>query len=171
MPLLNWIQDNFVWIAGLSAGLKWIWEFSTSNKFNKNKFLVERIDKFDSLDSTKKVKKLLDWNLSKIEINGELVRVDDDFLIQSLRVHGEYDQFSLEESYLRKIFDEYFDGLEQLIVLSKTGIIDKENLFKFIEYWIDILKGKKQNKPKTLIETIHTYLKFYGYSELFKILK
>lgn len=171
MPLLNWIQDNFVWIASLAAGIKWIWEFTLSTRFNKNKFLVERIDKLDSLESTKKVKKLLDWNLSKIEIDGQLIKIDDGFLIESLRIHKQNDQFTQQEAYIRKIFDEYFDGLEQLVILSETGIIHKKNLNKFIGYWIDILKGNKNNKPKTLIYTIHKYLEFYGYSELLKILK
>ena len=69
MSVLNWVVDNFVLIAGLATTLRWVWEYSQNRKFEKNKFLLERIEKFNSLPSTQKMQKLLDWNSIKIDID------------------------------------------------------------------------------------------------------
>ena len=46
----QWVESDFVLIAGLVTSLKWVWEYSKSRKFDKNKFLLERIEKFNNLD-------------------------------------------------------------------------------------------------------------------------
>jgi hypothetical protein len=167
----NWIESDFVLIAGLATSLKWVWEYSQSRKFEKNKFLLERIEKFNNLESTQKVQKILDWNSISIEINGVRVKVDDDILVESLKTHDQKSSFDSTEVYLRQIFDDYFTGITELIILSNTGLVDKRNLKKFLKYWIIILNGKKQNKPESFVKKIENYLKFYGYTEVLEFLK
>jgi hypothetical protein len=167
----NWVESDFVLIAGLATSLKWVWEYSQSRKFEKNKFLLERIEKFNNLESSKKVQKILDWNSISIEVNNVRVKVDDGILVESLKTHDQKASFDSIEVYLRQIFDDYFTGITELIILSETGLVDKKNLKKFLKYWIDILNGKKKNKPKSFVKTIENYLKFYGYTEVLEFLK
>jgi hypothetical protein len=167
----QWIESDFVLIAGLATSLKWVWEYSQSRKFEKNKFLLERIEKFNNLESTQKVQKILDWNSISIEINDIRVKVDDYILVESLKTHDQKSSFDSTEVYLRQIFDDYFTGMTELIILSNTGLVDKGNLKKFLKYWIIILNGKKQNKPESFVKTVENYLKFYGYTEVLKFLK
>jgi len=171
MNLLNWIQDNFVVIAGLATTIRWVWEYSQTRKFEKNKFLLERIEKFNNSPSTLKVHKLLDWNKTKIEINDEIVVVDDAILVEGLKTHNQKMNFTQQEAYIREIFDDYFTGLTELIILSQTGLVDKKNLKRFFKYWIEILNGKKKNKPQVFSETIKCYLEFYGYTDILIFLK
>jgi len=167
----QWVESDFVLIAGLATSLKWVWEYSQSRKFEKNKFLLERIEKFNNLESTQKVQKILDWNAIYIEINGAKVKVDDGILVESLKTHDQKASFDSTEVYLRAIFDDCFTGITELIILSNTGLVDKRNLKKFLKYWIDILNGKKKNKPESFVKTIENYLKFYGYTEVSEFLK
>ena len=167
----QWVESDFVLIAGLATSLRWVWEYSQSRKFEKNKFLLERIEKFNNLESTQKVQKILDWNSISIEINGVRVKVDDDILVESLKTHDQKSSFDGTEVYLRQIFDDYFTGITELIILSNTGLVDKRNLKKFLKYWIIILNGKKQNKPESFVKKIENYLKFYGYTEVLEFLK
>jgi hypothetical protein len=167
----QWVESDFVLIAGLATSLKWVWEYSQSRKFEKNKFLLERIEKFNNLDSTQKVQKILDWNSISIEINDVKVKVDDGILVESLKTHDQKATFDSTEVYLRQIFDDYFTGITELIILSNTGLVDKGNLKKFLKYWINILNGTKQNKPESFVKTIENYLKFYGYTEVLEFLK
>lgn len=171
MIILNWIIDNFVWIAGLATTIKWVLEYSESRKFKKNKFLLERIEKFNSLASTQKMQKLLDWNAIKIDIDGVQTKVDDSILIEALKTHNQKKSFDSTEVYIRGIFDDYLTGLTELIILSKTDLVDEKNLRKFIQYWISILNGTKQNKPKSLVETFKNFIEYYGYSEVSEFLK
>ena len=167
----QWVESDFVLIAGLVTSLKWVWEYSQSRKFEKNKFLLERIEKFNNLESTEKVQKILDWNSIKIEINDVSVKVDDSIILEALRTHDQKGSFDSTEVYLRQIFDDYFTGITELIILSNTGLVDKRNLKKFLKYWVDILNGNKRNKPESFVKTIENYLKFYGYTEVSEFLK
>jgi|LakMenEpi03Aug12_release.lakeMendotaPanAssembly.Ray.scaffolds.fasta_scaffold91937_4 hypothetical protein len=171
MFTLNWIESNFVILTSLAAAIKWIWEYSSLRKFEKNKFLLERIEKFLELESTQKVHKLLDWNSIHIEIHSQPHIINDQILNEALLTHDQKHRFDPHEIYLREIFDEYFDNLGKLIILSETGLVDKQNLKKFLRYWIMILSGKSNNKPQNLILTFHKYLEFYGYLDVLKFLK
>lgn len=170
MSISQWIETNFVLIAGVAASLKWVWEYSESRKFEKNKFLLERIERFNNLESTIQVQKLLDWNSINIVINSEVIKVDDDMIIESLVTQESKMSFDSKEVYIREIFDDYFTGLTELIILSKTGLVDSKNLKKFLKYWTQILNGEKRNKPKELISTIEKYLNFYGYVEIIEFI-
>jgi CRISPR/Cas system-associated protein Csm6 len=167
----NWVESDFVLIAGLATSLKWVWEYSQGRKFEKNKFLLERVEKFNILESTKKVQKILDWNAITIEINGVNTKIDDSILVESLKTHDQKVSFDSKEVYIREIFDDYFTGLTELIILSKTGLVDKKNLKRFLQYWIDILNGTNQNKQESFVKTIENYLNFYGYTEVLEFLK
>lgn len=171
MNILQWLEQNFVLVAGLGASIKWIWEYSQSRLFEKNKFLLERIEKFNSSESVQKVQKLLDWNAIKIDIDGVPTKIDDEILIEGLKTHAQKASFDSTEVYIREIFDDFFTGMTELLVLSNTGLVDKKNLRKFLQYWISILNGTKQNKPKVLIETFENYLEYYGYSEVLEFIK
>ena len=167
----KWIVENFVLITGVSAAVKWIWEYSEGRKFEKNKFLLDRIEKFNEQSSIQTVQRLLDWNKISIDVNGEIRVIDDEFLIGSLLTHDVKDQFTLTEVYIRQIFDDYFTGISELIILANTGLVDSVNLKKFMRYWIEILNGKNLNKPKEFSETIERYLSFYGYSDVLEFIK
>ena len=171
MTIIDWTVDNFVLIAGLATTIRWVWEYSESRKFEKNKFLLERIEKFNSLPSTQKMQKILDWNAIKIDIDGVSTKVDDEILIEALKTHDQKVSFDSTEVYLREIFDDYLTGLTELIILSNTGLVDKKNLKRFIQYWVDILNGSKKNKPENFVNCIEKYLNFYGYDEVLKFLK
>ena len=171
MNIIDWTVNNFVLIAGVATTLKWVWEYSQSRKFEKNKFLLERIEKFNSLSSTQKMQKLLDWNAIKIELDGVSTKVDDVDLIEALKTHEQKMSFDSSEVLIREIFDDYLTGLTELIILSETGLVDQKNLKRFLKYWVSILNGTKQNKPKSLVETFQRFIDYYGYSEVSDFLK
>jgi len=152
--------------GGLAASFKWIYEYSEKIKWDKNKFLLEQIEKFQSLETTQLAQKCLDWNSASITYEGVIIKFNDETLIDALETHNIKHSFSKEEVKLRKIFDEYFDGLTKLVILSKSKLISKENLILFLEYWFDILSGYANNKKRELVEQIHNYLTFYGYTNL-----
>ena len=156
--------------GGLAATSKWIYEYSNKLKWEKNKFLLEQIEKFESLESTQFVQKCLDWNSITISHNGEMLKINDEDLLNSLQTHNKKHKFTPDEVLLRKMFDDYFDNLTRLVLLSKTKLISEDNLILFLEYWFEILSGNKKNKDKKIIEQIHNYMSFYGYKTLLEFI-
>ncbi len=65
------------------------------------------------------------------------------------------------------LFDNYFDDLTELLILSDMGLVDDVNLEKYMKYWFDILRGKSGKKELRLINQIHNYLEHYGYEDLY----
>lgn len=156
--------------CALGAGFKWVYEYSEKLKWEKNKFLLEQIEKFQSQESTQIVQKCLDWNGFTLNYNGISFKVDDESLIQALKTHNIKHKFNQEEVILRKLFDEYFDNLTKFVILSKSKLISEKNLILFLEYWFDILSGDSKNKDREYIEQLHTYLTYYDYLHLYNFL-
>ena len=153
-------------VSAVAVGLKWVLDYSETKKWEKNKFLLDRLEQFEMLDSTKKIHKMLDWN--KCKIDGETIT--DEILISSLGTHNNRSTFTLTESKIRSLFDEYFDNLNKLIVLCETGLVDEKNLRIYLKYWFDIISGDKRNKPKEFITKLHSYLDFYDYDKVLTFL-
>ena len=170
MELLNeiylYILHNFVFVTGLVTGMKWVWEYSQKRKFEKNKFLFERIEKFYDLNNTKIVKKMLDWNKISISDGENKYIISDDILIEALVTHNQRSHFNPTEVWIRAQFDEYLDNLTELILLSECGLIDKGNLKKLLKYWTDILNGNKKVKNKKFSLQVKNYLIYYGYHDV-----
>ena len=157
-------------VGGLTAASKWIYEYSNKLKWDKNKFLLEQIENFENKESTKIAETLLDWNGTEITIEGKSFYVDDKLLLDALTTHDLKNKFSTEEFLIRGVFDEYFDNLTRLVILSKTKLISEDNLILFLEYWFEILSGQKENKDKKVLEQIERYLDFYGYNTLLEFI-
>ena len=157
-------------VGGLVASFKWIYEYSELRKWNKNKFLLEEVDKFMALESTKCIHIILDWNAASIVYEGEKIKFNDKIIMDALQTHNIKHSFKPDEVIIRKLFDEYFDNLTKFVILSKSKLITEDNLILFLEYWFDILSGDSHSKDRELIEQIHTYLDFYGYQHLFEFL-
>jgi hypothetical protein len=153
-------------VCALVAAFKWVYEYTEKLKWDKNKFLVEQIEKFQSLESTKAMETLLDWNGSNVTINGEKLFVNDETLIGAFQTHDVKHKFNSIEFKLRNVFDDYFDNFTKLVFMSKVGLVEKESLVIFSEYWINILSGESKNKPRELVESIQYYLEYYEYYDL-----
>ena len=153
-------------IGGLSASFKWIYEYSKKLEWEKNKFMLDELEKFNSLENTKLVEKMLDWNKASFTYSKSIVHFDDDILIEALMTHNLKSSFTNDEVIIRKMFDEYFDNLTKLIFMSKVDLINQENLKIFLNYWFKILSGKSENKKEKFYKTIDNYLSYYGFSTL-----
>jgi hypothetical protein len=164
--MIEYLSKNLVLITAVITAIRWLYEYSQNRKFNKNKFLLEKIQEFNNLDSIKTVNRLLDWNALKIDINGVPTLVDDTILINALITHNQRSTFNQTEVYLRGIFDEYFDEIRELIILADCGLVDRKNLKRFLKYWIEILNGTKKSKSKEFIKTIDDYLTFYDFMDV-----
>jgi len=167
---INYIKENFILIAGVSAAGKWIWEYSQQRKFEKSKFLLEKIESFNQSEEVKVVHKLLDWNLITVKYNNIEYQIDDQILIDALITHDKKNKYSKTEVMIRGIFDFYFDQLNELIILCDCGLVDERNLRRFLKYWILILNGSKNNKSNNFSERVKNYLTFYGYHDVHKFI-
>jgi hypothetical protein len=158
-------------IGGFCAIFKWVYEYSKKIRWEKNKFLLDRLDNFHKLESTQVMEIMLDWNGTDVEYQGEKMFIDDDILFESFLTHDIKHRFTKKEFMLRSIFDDYFDNLTRLIFMAEMDLIEKKSLVIFLQYWFKILAGKYGNKSTALTIKIHRYLEFYGYDALIKFIK
>jgi hypothetical protein len=160
------ITEQMTLVAGILTIIKWVYEYSQKNNWEKNRFLLERIEKFREKESVKKVQTMLDWNKISIEFEEKWHTVSDEILYEALQTHDIKHSFSTLEFNIRKSFDEYFDGITDLILLEESGLVSGKNLKIFLQYWLNILNGNTKNKPVKLVQQFQKYLKYYGYTDL-----
>jgi hypothetical protein len=162
-------KNTLAFIGLIAAVFKWLYETQKQRKWETNKYLFERYKEFEEKTSTEHVHRILDYNRVtsiKLEIEDKKFSGDlDDYLVMtSLRTHNQNGKFSELEYLIRCTFDDYFDNLTELILLSKCGLIDEKNLRLLLSYYINILNGNSRRKDPEYIEQIKNYLKFYNYS-------
>lgn len=109
---------------------------------------------------------MLDWNSLELDFDGRKVRVDDNMLFEALQTHDTKHSFTRDEMKIRELFDEYFDGLTEFLILDECGLVNKKDLRKFMKYWLDILSGERSSKSQKLNRQIDEYMLFYGFSKL-----
>lgn len=161
------IEEKITIAIALITGIKWVYEYTKKLSWDRNKFLLERYEKFKSKESTKAMQLILDWNAITVELNGVNIRVTDEMFYESLQTHDVRQTFTVNETRLRKLYDEYFDDLNEFRLLAESGLISEKNYRLFMEYWFKIITGEKESKSPRVIKQLEHYLKFYGYSDLY----
>ena len=169
--MIEFLKNNFLYLTALITGVKWVYEYSNKLKWERNKFLLDRLEIFFKDQNTKNIELILDWNKIKIANEDKVYLVSDTILLEALKTHDTKHSFDDTELFLRNSFDDYFDKLTEFIILIESGMISKKNLRNFLRYWIEILNGKKKNKPKEVSQQFLKYLEFYGYDKLLKFIK
>jgi hypothetical protein len=165
------IEEKFTIIAGLLAAFKWVYEYTQKLSWERSRFLLDCLQDFNAKENTKKVQKILDWNLLNIEIAGNEEQIEDQILMQALQTHDIKSSYSNLEYELRGMFDEYFDDLNALVQLQKAGLIDEDRLKMFLSYWFSILNGERKNKSQAFALSVKKYMLFYGYEELYEFIE
>ena len=164
------LKENFLYITAIITSIKWVYEYTNKLNWDKNKFLLDRIENFFKDKNTQNVEFILDWNKIKVESNGIEYKINDEILFEALQTHDIKHSFNGTELYLRGAFDDYFDKLTEFIILAESGMVSEKNLRKFLKYWIDILNGTKKSKSKNLVNQFSKYLEFYEYDKLKKFI-
>lgn len=166
MNILNFLKENFIYITALIAALKWIYEYSQKLRWEKSKFLLEMMGEFNQIESTQFCQKALDWNAFEYEFDGIKYTITDNVLFEALQTHDKKHSFTRLEMHIRGMFDEYFDGLTEFLILSKCGLIKKGDFREFMSYWIGILNGSRKSKEGKIVLQFGVYMKFYGFDKL-----
>jgi hypothetical protein len=153
------------------TAFKGLHEYVRQGRWTRGKYLIERLDVFHGRESVQIVCSFLDWNAVELNVNGNRAWVDDYALYEALQVHDVKSTFTAVEFEVRRLFDSYLDGMKELVMMCRTGLIEERDLRLHLGYWIDILNGKAGNKPPALVEQFGKYMAFYGYEDVLKFVR
>lgn len=165
--MIDFLKENFIWIAGIVTSIKWTYEYTQKLKWDKSKILLDRLEDFLGRESTKKVHQLLDWNKVVMELGGEKKMIDDEMFYNALITHNVKMNFTSVEWEIRGLFDEYLDGITEFLILSECGLLSRYDYMKFMSYWFDILSARSVRKSDKLHQQIKTYMRFYGFQKVY----
>lgn len=162
------ISDLLPIIAILSF-IKAIVEYKKTQLWKESEFLSKEAKDFFSDDDIKTVLTLLDWNARKIMINEKEVRIDDSFMLEALKTHNKKSKFTIEEAYIRDLFDNFFDKLSYFNIHCKNGLVSEEKVFNYFEYYFNILTTTER-KNQEFLKTIDSYIDYYDYKNVRELL-
>ena len=146
-----------------TGAAKWLYEYTKKIKWERTKFLSEKVESFLSDPQIKKVLTILDWNSSYIEFGEGKIKYDDNMIMESLITHNYKTLYTKEEKYIRELFDYFLDELSKFQIWIDTGLIEREQTKKFLKYYLDILSGVRNSKSQEFRKSIEKYIEYYGY--------
>jgi hypothetical protein len=156
-------------LLGIFSFIKAIIEYRKTQLWKESEFLSKEIKEFFSDERVKVVLTLLDWNARKIMINGQEVKVNDDYMIEALKTHNQKSRFSIEEAHIRDLFDNFFDKLAYFNIHCKNGLVSEKKIFNYFDYYFNILTTTER-KDWNFIKTIDNYIDNYDYSNVRELL-
>jgi hypothetical protein len=168
MEIINIIL-KLIPLISLLAFIKAIVEYRKNQIWKESEFLSKEVKEFFSDERVKIVLSLLDWNSRKIMILGKEQLINDSFIIESLKTHNVKSKFSLEEAYIRDLFDNFFDKLSFFNIHCKNGLLDRKKVFNYFEYYFNILTTSER-KSAQYIKTINSYLNYYDFNNVIDLL-
>jgi hypothetical protein len=156
-------------LLGIFSFIKAIIEYRKTQLWKESEFLSKEIKEFFSDERVKVVLTLLDWNVRKIMINGQEVKVNDDYMIEALKTHNQKSRFSIEEAHIRDLFDNFFDKLAYFNIHCKNGLVSEKKIFNYFDYYFNILTTTER-KDWNFIKTIDNYIDYYDYTNVRELL-
>jgi len=159
------LKDLIVPFLAILTFIKAIIEYVKVLKWKKSEFLSKEIKEFYSDKDINLVCKLLDWNSRKVELNGEIVKVDDNFLESALLTHRKKAKFSEQEAILRDKFDYFFDRLSYFNIYIENNLTSEKETLRYLSYYLDILvnTGRKDDK---LVKMFNEYVDYYEFTNV-----
>lgn len=167
-PILKIIL-NLVPLIAIFSFIKAIIEYRKSQLWKESEFLAKEAKEFFSDEKIKIVLTLLDWNSRIIKLDGEDIKVNDNFLIEALKTHNKKSKFNIEEAKMRDLFDNFFDKLSNFNIFCRNGLVSEKKVFNYFEYYFNILTTTDR-KPKELIKTFENYIDYYDYTNVKELL-
>ena len=156
-------------LLGIFSFIKAIIEYRKTQLWKESEFLSKEIKEFFSDERVKVVLTLLGWNVRKIMINGQEVKVNDDYMIEALKTHNQKSRFSIEEAHIRDLFDNFFDKLAYFNIHCKNGLVSEKKIFNYFDYYFNILTTTER-KDWNFIKTIDNYIDYYDYTNVRELL-
>ena len=169
MFILTFIINYIIPLIAIFSFIKVIIEYRNNQLWKESEFLSKEVKEFFSEEKIKTVLTLLDWNARLININGKDVKIDDAFMLEALKTHNKKSKFSLEEAYIRDLFDNFFDKLSYFKIHCKNGLVTEKKVYNYFEYYFEILVTNERKSPE-FIRTINSYLTYYEYDNVKSLL-
>ncbi len=171
------VAGTLVATVGLGTGLA---QYRKSQQWKRAEFVAGEMKEFNAQPRVKNAMLMLDWTAQQVELFPDHpdpvdrhVWVTHRDLERALIPHTEAPEGKFEEplASIRLTFDEFFDHLERLGSYVDAGLVTKEELDPYIDYWVHLLGGADQGllTPR-LRDNIWCYIEFYDYGGVKKLL-
>lgn len=156
---------NIGYIVVILTFIKAVYEYVMAMRWKKAEYLSKEVKDFFSDPNIKIVCTLLDYNIRKIEVDGNKITVTDELLKSALQTNDKKQSFTSEEARLRDMFDSFFDKLSNFNVLIRNGLVEKKQVRNYLSYYLGIISIPGR-KPKDLVEIFHQYIDYYDFNDV-----
>jgi hypothetical protein len=163
--ILDLLKDFVVPTVALFTFIKAIIEYIKVQKWKKSEFLTKEIKEFYKDEDISMICKLLDWNARIVNLNGQDVKINDNFLESALLTHRKKAKFTPEEAILRDKFDYFFDRLSYFNIYIENRLVDEKETIKYLSYYLEILSTPGR-KDSVLVKIFQDYISYYEYNNV-----
>ena len=169
MDYKDWIDLATKLWAILVFGIG-LYQYWIAQKWKKTEFVAQQMKDFDSAPYTSVAFRLIDWEDWVVQVPGEKAKltVTDEFLCKALRQEddGEFDD---DEAYVRECFDAFWGGIDRFASFVDYGLLTREDLVPYLEYWVRIILGLKEHRTAKVRRAISNHAEHRGFYRAIKL--
>lgn len=143
--------------------------YQAAQKWQVAEFTSQKFKEFSENSAVRLTNEMLDYNTRAVALfeKDSLLPISDDLIYAALVVDTINGDFSMTETKVRDIFDEYFDQLSLFNRYAKANLIQYSEIKPYLIYQASIICDKHNTrKTNDFRFRIWDYLNYYGYTDV-----
>lgn len=182
LETLNFLLKLLGGVGGIVLFCIGLTRYIRDQKWKRSEFVAKEIREFTSDFMVRNAMYMLDWGSRNIHLfpdkpnyEDRYVHVDRIVLMKALQFHElrikeeDKDRFTAEEVAIRDTFDHFLSYFERFYQFIEAGLVSKEELEPYLNYWINSLACEMEENSRNVIYHYINQYGFTGTQKLFKI--
>lgn len=173
-----WSHDNTLTVVGYLGAIAvffiGLWRYSVAQTWKRMEWVAATLQEFLGDPVVRNALQMIDWSERRVLLFPDdpdparrYVRVDDTVVARALLPHQPGHRFSAVEAAIRDTFDQFLDRLALIHSFLREGLITRDQLKIYLEYWITRIGKPEENAgPAGRLRALHTYIRVYGFTEV-----
>lgn len=143
-------------------------EQKKANLWKRREYVAKTVADLETNASNRFAMTLLDYNARRMKLPGSdiLQRFDDDDLVLALAPIDVRGRYSQKETAIRDCFDSLFNALDRLGVMVEAGLLEWDDLYPYIGYWLELLGPGQRKRPPAYSAAIRLYVDDFYFENL-----
>lgn len=141
--------------------------------WKQKEFVAARFDRLQASPNCKIAMRLLDYNATRVTLPGSTTELplNDLTVMSALAPRNQRGIYSDEQVHIRDAFDEFFDELDRLGMMARSGLIREADLGPYIGYWLKLFDHRQRERPEVYSAILRRYVAKFDFEDLAALLK
>jgi hypothetical protein len=175
----NW--SEWIDLAKIAGGAMvfWvsIWQYAKAQRWKRSEFIATVVKEMEADPRSHAIMTMLDYGPREICFPAENgkdvipIHTSDNLICTALLPKAPAGGFSKDATLIREHVDRFLDAFVRFEVFVEAKLIAAEEIRPYIEYWVQLIAGKKGGRHSPEVFTLlHAYMQKFGFDQAIKLI-